>query len=305
MIGSYGTIIPIHINSNEISSLVDISYAYHEKRTYDSLDSVEFKHLDSNILTLANREMNNTDADAYLEGMYNIQLPMNEFNKRGFYTVYIKPKEIETTITDVGSLTAYPSVRGLILDTANIPDSIIQTKARNNGDLVGFRVIYLDDEGRRLGHYRIITSNNMCEPMVQAPNSSSDKSYTYRYSETSSLSFITLSPSSAPTFKANALPYIGKPTQRILLVNTLFEPVTLDIELTSHDADTISYMLENNQLRNLDEGLVTTYNDNNEIYHQTEHSTLKDSATGRPIYELKQKRTDNITFSETIEDKLS
>ena len=305
MIGSYGTIIPIHISNKEISSLVDISYCYHEKRTYDSIDDVTFKHLDSSILTLAEREMEDGDADGYVEGMYNLQLPVSEFNKKGFYTVYIKPKEIETTISDVGTLTAYPSVRGLVLDTANIPDSVIRSKAQDNGSLVGFRIIYLDDNGNRQNYYRIITSNNMCEPVVQAPNSSSDKAYTYRYSETSSLSFVTVSPSSAPTFKSNALPYIGKVSQRILLVNTLFEPVTLDIEMTTHDADTISYMLENNQLRNLDEGLVTTFNDNNEIYHQSEHSTLKDSTTGRPIYELKQKRTDNISFSETIEDKLS
>ena len=100
------------------------------------------------------------------------------------------------------------------------------------------------------------------------------------------------------------MPYIGKPTQKILLVNTLFEPIQLDIEMVNHNADTISYMLENNQLRDLDNGLVTTYNDNNAIYSQSEHYTLKNSFTGQPIFEIRKNRKNNINFAETIEDKL-
>lgn len=303
-IGSYGTVLPIYMGNNDIPNLVDISYCYHETRSYDSITNARFKHLDSSILTLAKREMENNDVDEYVEGMYNLQLPLSEFNKKGFYTVYIKPREIETVIADVGSLTAYPNVRGVVIDTTQIQNPSIRTKARQNNELVGYRVIFLDENGNRQDYYRIITSNNQCEPVVQSPNSSSDKSYTYRYSDTSSLIFVTLSPSSAPTFKNNALPYIGKPTQKILLVNTFFEPIQLDIELTTHDADTISYMLENSQLRDLDNGLVTTFNNENEIYHQAEHFTLKDQYTGKPVYEVKENKKNSIDFSQTITDKL-
>lgn len=303
--GSYGTTIPIYISNIEISSLVDITYCYHENRTFDSLTNAKFYHLESSILTPARRENYNTnDIDDVIEGMYNLQLPLSEFNKKGFYTVYIKPKEIETVITDVGNLTAFPNVRGLVIDTETIQNETIKTVARNNNGLVGYRIIYIAENGRRQDYYRIITSNNKCEPVVQAPNSSSDKSYTYRYEDTSSLIFVTVSPSSAPTFKNNAIPYIGKPTQRILLVNTLFEPIQLDIELTTHDADTISYMLESSQLRDLDNGVVTTFNENNEIYHQAEHFTLKDQYTGKPIYEVKQNKSNSIDFSQTIDDKI-
>ena len=303
-IGTYGTVLPIYMGNNDIPNLVDISYCYHETRSYDSITNARFKHLDSSILTLAKREMENNDVDEYVEGMYNLQLPLSEFNKKGFYTVYIKPREIETVIADVGSLTAYPNVRGVVIDTTQIQNPSIRTKARQNNELVGYRVIFLDENGNRQDYYRIITSNNQCEPVVQSPNSSSDKSYTYRYSDTSSLIFVTLSPSSAPTFKNNALPYIGKPTQKILLVNTFFEPIQLDIELTTHDADTISYMLENSQLRDLDNGLVTTFNNENEIYHQAEHFTLKDQYTGKPVYEVKENKKNSIDFSQTITDKI-
>lgn len=301
--GAYGLNIGVYISNVDIPNLVDISYCYHETRSFDSLSKANFRHLDSGILTVSRRDMNG-DVDEYVEGMYNLQLPLSEFNKKGFYTVYIKPKEIEAIIADVSSLTAFPNVRGLVLDSTQIKNDSIATLARKNNELVGYRIIYIDESGNRQNYYRIITSNNKCEPVVQAPNSSSDKSYTYRYEDSSSLIFVTVSPSSAPTFKDNATPYIGKPTQKILLVNTLFEPIQLDIEMTTHDADTISYMLENSQLRDLDNGLVTTFNDNNEIYSQSEHYTLKDQYTGKPIYEVKRNKLNNIDFSQIIDDKI-
>ena len=300
-VGAYGQTIAMHIPSGDIPNLVDISYTYHENRTYDSLSSTIFKRLESSVLTPATREQNNGEIDQFIEGMYNLRLPLSEFNKKGFYTVYIKPKEIEAVITDVSTLTAYPNVRGIVLDITQIKNSSIQEKARTNNELVGYRVIYLDEKGNRQPFYRIITSINKCEPVVKAPTSSSDKSYTYRYEDSSSLVFATLSPSSAPSFKGNALPYIGKPTQKILLVNTFFEPIQIDIEMITHDADTISYMLENSQLRDIDNGLITTFNDKNEIYHQSEHYTLKDQYTGDPVYEVKENRNNNIDFSQTLD----
>ena len=304
-LGSYGLNIPIQIKNSDIDNLVDITFCYHETRSYDSLSDAKFKRLPSSVLTLANRDEVVDNIDNYVEGMYNLQLPLSEFNKKGFYTVYIKPKEIRTRIMDVGSLTAFPNVRGIVLDSSEIENnSLVKEKLLKNNELVGYRIIYLDDSGGRQDYYRIITSNNKCEPVVQAPSSSSDKSYTYRYEDSSSLIFVTVSPSSAPTFKENALPYIGKPTQKILLVNTFFEPIQLDIEMTTHDADTISYMLENSQLRDLDNGLVTTFNNENEIYHQAEHFTLKDQYTGNPVYEVKQNKKNSIDFSQTINDKI-
>ena len=301
-IGAYGTNIPIAISKNNISSMVDISYAYHATRSFDSASKMEFKRLDPSILTPCERESDDEYADKVVEGMYTLQLPLTEFGKKGFYTVYIKPKEIEAMITDVGALTAFPNVRGLIIDQNSLKDEKYKTLVKTNNALVGYRIVYFDESGRMENCYRIVTSNNKCEPVVQATTTSSDKSYSYRYDDASSLTFITVSPSSAPSFKNNATPFIGKANQRILLVNTLFEPIQLDIEMTTHDIDTISWMLENSQLRDLDNGLVTTFNDDNELYVQHEHYTLKDEYTGEPIYEVKEKKNENIDFSQSITD---
>jgi hypothetical protein len=304
-LGSYGLNIPIQIKNSDIDNLVDITFCYHETRSYDSLSDAKFKKLPSSVLTLANRDEVVDGIDNYVEGMYNLQLPLSEFNKKGFYTVYIKPKEIKTRIMDVGSLTAFPNVRGIVLDSSEIENnSLVREKLLKNNELVGYRIIYLDDSGGRQDYYRIITSNNKCEPVVQAPSSSSDKSYTYRYEDSSSISFLTLTPSAAPMFKDNQSPYIGKVGQKILLVNTLFEPIMIDIEMTTHDADTISYMLEGSQLRDLDNGLVTTFNDKNEIYNQAEHFTLKDQYSGKPVYEVKENKKNSVDFSQTLDDKI-
>ena len=273
-LGAYGLSIPINIKDSEISNLVDISFCYHETRSYDSITNAAFKTLPSGVLTRAKRE----DGTDVVEGMYNLQLPLSEFNKKGFYTVYIKPREIRASITDIGTLTAFPDVRGIVLDTTRI----------NSG---------------RQDYYRIITSNNKCEPVVTMPATSSDKTYTYRYEDSSTLTFITVSPSAAAMFKDNQSPYIGKVGQNILLVNTLFEPIQLDIEMVTHDADTISNMLEGSQLRDLDNGLITTFNENDEIYHQKEVYTLKDQYTGKPVFEVAKEKTNGVDFSQSLDDK--
>jgi hypothetical protein len=110
-VGCYGTTIPINIANGDIPNLVDISFCYHEKRSYDSLSTANFEHLPAAVLTQARRNQDGDDFDEFVEGMYNLQLPLDKFNKKGFYTVYIKPKEIEAVIVDVSSLTAFPNVR--------------------------------------------------------------------------------------------------------------------------------------------------------------------------------------------------
>ena len=73
--------------------------------------------------------------------------------------------------------------------------------------------------------------------------------------------------------------------------------------MTDHDIDTISTMLEGSQLRDLDNGLITTFNKDNEIYNQKSVYSLKDSETGEPIYEVLKNNENRIDFNQTITDK--
>lgn len=229
--GTYGTRIPSNVNNDDI----EIYFTY--RPTMSSTDDVnlEYKKLSSNILTKARRETVNQEADNILEGMYNLQLPLMYFNKKGFYNIYIKPKEIKAIINDVGVLTTFPDVRGIVIDTASIA-SEDQYKFTTNNGLVGYRIIYLDPQsGARQDYNRIVTSNNRCEPQTQSLNKSNQKMIAYRYNESSTLTFITMTPSTASSFKSNANPFIGQVSQQVLFVNTSFEPVMIELELVDHD----------------------------------------------------------------------
>ena len=275
---------------------MEIFYSYSPTRNSDDVHKASFTKLPSTLLMDAV-----TNDEEVLEGLKNLKLPLQYFNKKGFYSVYIRPKEVRAVINHVSTLTAYPDVRGIVVDTESAPE--LSDALKTNNMLVGYRIVYLNTNGERENYYRIVTSNNKCEPVEQSLPNNNQNATRYRFNESSSLTFITVTPSVAPSFKPNAEPYIGKTGQEIIFVNTKFEPILLDIEMVDKDIENVATMLEGSQLRDLDNGLVTTFNENNEIFHQSEHYSLKDQYTGKPIYEVKLNKTDSIDFSQTLEDK--
>ena len=300
MNNTYGIVRP-----TTIDVLKDVEIWYHYRPTRNSIDE-SFKYFKkikdvTSILTNSQFEENDNiiegGTDRRLPGMYNLSLPSSIFGKVGFYTIYIKPKEILCTIKDIGALAAYPDVSGIVLDMNGI------TEDRNlfaNDNLVGYRVEYFDYENNglvRQSYYRLITSNNFCEPMSQNLTSANTNANGYRYNDSASLSFMTLSPSTSPSFKSSQKPYIGSPNQKIVITNTKFDPICVEIEMCKNDFDTITTVLTGNQIRSLDNGLVTTYNENGEIFLQQEFSTIKDNYTTNDVYEVKKQRTDNIDNS--------
>ena len=291
--GAYGTRIASRITPND----VEIFYSYSPTRNSDDVNKASFTKLPSTLL------MDAKSGDDILEGLKNLKLPLQYFNKKGFYSVYIRPKEVRAVINHISTLTSYPDERGIVIDTNKVEG--LDNELKTNNMLVGYRIVYLktDGSGERENYYRIVTSNNKCEPVEQSLPNVNQNATRYRFNESSNLTFITVTPSVAPSFKPNAEPYIGKTGQEIIFINTKFEPILLDIEMVDKDIENISTMLEGSQLRSLDNGLVTTFNENNEIYHQSEHYSLKDKYTGEPIFEVKKNKTDSIDFGQTLEGK--
>jgi hypothetical protein len=291
MNGVYGTVKPARIKASD----VEIFYSHSPSRAVNNDEFSNFKQLDSNLLVASNASTNNGQIQI-LDGLYNLRLPLSVFQEKGIYTIYIKPKEIKAQIKDVSVLAAYPDVKGIIISK---PDHLDDESLWTNGKLVGYRVEYLGDEGK-YDYTRIITSNNLCEGTLQSPTNSTEKSTRYRFTDngTEKLMFCTLTPSTSNGFKPNTLPFIGNVDQTIYLVNTKFSPIMLEIEMVDHDIETLTYMLEGDQLRNLDKGLLTYFNDEKEIYQQFETFELKDTL-GNPLYHVKQKKND-ITASEDI-----
>ena len=165
----------------------------------------------------------------------------------------------------------------------------------------GFYTVFIKPEyyedSLRQDYYRIITSNNRCEPVSQNLTSANTNSNGYRFNDSGTLSFLTVTPSTSPSYKSNQTPFIGNASQRIIITNTKFDPIMIEIEMVEHDMNTLSTMLEGDQIRSLDKGLVTTYNENGEIYHQAEHYTVKSTYNTTDLYEVRKRIRDSFDNS--------
>jgi hypothetical protein len=294
--GTYGTIRSADVSPDDVEIILN----YTPSR--DVTDNFVLTKLDSKSILRPYFHNSQTGGNANVEilgGLYNLKLPADQFNKLGIYTLYIRPAEIRTKITDCGILSALPNVKGIVVDLNNVP-SEYKNKFVNQG-LVGFRVEYLNADGTKIPNFfRVITSSFYCEPVVQNLTNTSQKSIRYVYVEgTANLLFCTLSPSSSPTNKPNATPFIGTPNQNIIISNTFFNPITTEIEIVDQDISTLAIALYGNQTKSIDDGVYTIYDSNNNIYKQYNLYEIRDQFNDL-LYEVRQDRGNNIDFSKAF-----
>lgn len=295
-VGTYGTIRPSDVNPEDVEIILN----YTPSR--DETENFVLTKLDAPSILRPYFNNDATGGNAGIEilgGLYNLTLPAEQFNRLGIYTLLIRPAQIRTLITDCGVLSALPNVKGIIIDLNNVP-SQYRNKFVNQG-LVGFRVEYLNSDGTKIPNFfRIITSSFFCEPVIQNLTNTSQKAIRYRYTDNNTnLIFCTLSPSSSPTNKPNATPYIGQPNQSIIITNTFFNPITLDIEIAEHDFSTLAIALYGNQTKSIDDGIYTLYDSDNNIYKQYNLYEIRDQFN-ELLYEVRQDRGDNIDFSKNF-----
>lgn len=294
--GTYGTIRPADVSPED----VDIILNYTPSR--DETDNFLLTKLDSTAVLRPYFHNNDTGGNNSVEilgGLYNLRLPAEQFNKIGIYTLFIRPAEIRTQILDCGVLSALPNVRGIIFDLNQVP-SAYRNKFVTQG-LVGFRVEYLNSDGTKIPNFfRLITSSFYCEPVIENLTNTSQKAIRYRYTDTvTNIMFCTLSPSTSPTNRPSSIPYIGQPNQNVIITNTFFNPITLDIEIAEHDFSTMAIALFGNQTKSMDDGIYTMYDNNNNIYRQYNLYEIRDQFN-KLLYEVRQDRNDNIDFSKNF-----
>lgn len=286
MNGTYGINKPANISSSD----VDIFYSYKPNRNTDTGSYSNYTKLDSSLLIQSKYTEN--EEEKALPGMYDIRLPLEYFSNIGIYMVYITPKEVFGTISDVSTLQAYPNINGVVINLTSFDGLTTDVE-----DLVGQRIEYFDESDNRSGEYRIITSANRCEPVAQNMNTAYQKGVMYRFVDNSNLVFLTVTPSTSMSFKSSSKPYIGQSGQKISITNTKFNPVALEIEITDKDFNTIATMLEGDQIRNLDGGLITTFNESGEIYHQSIYANITNKVDGIH-HDVKISNDDTIDFNE-------
>ena len=289
--GVYGTIRPTDVSPNDM----EIYYHYSPSRaTTGNVNLIKI----SNPNNIIKKVDDPNHPGEIFGGMYTLTLPTSIFNLKGIYSLIIRPKQIRTKITDCGILSAFPDVKGVIFDTSTINAADINKF--ENGGLTGFRIEYITtdptaSEKKVQNVFRIITSNNKCEPVSENLTNTTQKSIRYRFNDNSTLVFCTVTPSSAPNVKPNALPFIGLPGQDVILTNTYFNPVMLEIEMVDNDFDTLANGLFGNQSRSVADGIYTIYNTQNQIYKQYDLFEIKDEFD-KPLYEIREQKT-NIDFT--------
>jgi len=295
-IASYGTIRPSDVSPADVDIIMNYT------PTRDVTDQFVLTTLDAQTLLrpyFANSQTGGNAGVEVLGGLYNLTLPASQFNALGFYTLYLRPAQIRTVITDCGVLSALPNVKGIVIDITNVPTQF-QNKFVSQG-LVGFRIEYLNPDGSKIPNFfRVVTSCFFCEPVVTNEVNTTQKAIRYRYvTGDSNLIFLTLSPSSSPTNNPNATPYIGQPNQDIIITNTFFNPITLDIEMVEYDVSSLAIALYGNQTKSIDDGIYTIYDANNNIYRQYNLYEIRDQYNAL-LYEVRQSRGNNIDFSKNF-----
>jgi len=295
-IGSYGTIRPSDVSPQDVEIIMNYT------ATRDVTDSFVLTKLEAQTILRPYFNNSETGGNAGVEvlgGLYNLTLPANQFNALGIYTLYLRPVQIRTTITDCGVLSALPNVKGIVINLAEVPTQYIN-KFVSQG-LVGFRIEYLNPDGSKIPNFfRVVTSCFFCEPVVTNEVNTSQKAIRYRYVDgNSNLLFLTLSPSSSPTNKPNATPFIGQPDQDIIITNTFFNPVTIEIEMVEYDVSSLAIALYGNQTKSIDDGIYTIYDSQNNIYKQYNLYEIRDQFNAL-LYEVRQGRGNNIDFSKNF-----
>ena len=298
--GTYGIVRPADISPD------DVEIFYHFTPSRDKIGNTSLIKLNSNEVLLKidnpNKTQSNVTGFEIFGGMYTLKLPVASFGVKGFYSIIIKPVEIRTKIVDVGVLSALPDTLGILFDLSTIPQNFL-TKFENNG-LVGYRIEYLNTnqssaDAKINNFFRVITSNNRAEPVNQNLTDTNQKAIRYRFNDNSTLTFCTVSPASASNVKPNALPFIGQPNQQVIITNTFFNPIMIEVEMVQHDIETLAFGLFGNQTKSLEDGIYTIYNFNNDIYRQYNLYEIKDKFTGQPLFEVREERT-SIDFNKAF-----
>ena len=286
--GIYGTVKPVN------TSLSDISVYYTYAPSRDVLPTLGIQTLTANqVITRFEDPISNDDGSVPLfDGLYNLQLPVAQFSNLGIYTIVIKPKETRLRLVDCGSLAAFPSIKGIVIDKGQFV----------LGDLVGSRVEYFDDNGQKIpGLFRIITSANLAEPVSQNLPNTTQKGIKYRYNNTSNLIFCTVTPSSAPSVLPNEFPTIGTPNQLVAITKGNFNPIMIEVEMVEHDTNTLAYGIFGNQSKGIQDGIYTIYDFDNNIYKQYNLFEVQDEFTGEPLFEVREERT-NIDETKSFDN---
>jgi hypothetical protein len=293
-VGTYGNIRTADMNISDI----EMYYTYSPDR--ETVATETFRLNPEELITEENLPVDEQTegGENLLEGLFNLNLPTTNFNELGIYNIYIKPKTLKTVISDCGVLSALPTVKGIVID-----GNLIDETLRENNALQGYRIEYYNvSDGSKLRNTsRFVVTSNKVVPVTENVGNTSQKSVRYRFDDSGNLIFLQLTPSAASNLKPNSIPFIGVAGQNISITNTYFNPIMFEIELVENDLDSIMNIIAGNQIKDVDNGIVTQYDSENNIYKQFNLYEIKEDINNTSLYEVKEKR-DNIDTTQGFDE---
>lgn len=282
-VGTYGTVKNADCDFNDL----DVLYAYSPDR--ESLGDTQFQPLFNSVTNNEFRKMLGGD------GGYKLRLPANIFNKLGFYLIQIRPKTFQTEIVDCSFVITNNdqeiqiSKKGIVIP---------KLQYQSTGSLIGYQIEYFDDNGNKIKNFhRIITSSDLVS-VNPNNNTTTASSTTYVLDPNGNQIFITLTPDEASLITNTVSSDLGKSGQKILLSNTFFDPVMVEVEMVDQSIKTLSYALYGQSTRDLETGVYSIFDENGNLYKQYTLLTNKKQFTDGNI-DVKQERS-SIDTSQTF-----
>ena len=281
-VGTIGTIRPSDVSVQDI----DIFYNYIPNRETSNNDIYRLDAEELLSYTYLPDDEQISGIDNILEGLYNLRLPAATFNQLGIYTLYIKPKSLILSVMDCSVLSSLPTVKGIVVDEAELP-----TNLRSNNALQGYRVEYVNSDGTKMRNtVRYVVTSNKVVPITENIGNTNQTATRYKFDDGGTLLFLQVTPSSSSNVKANSLPFIGNPGQTIIISNTFFTPLTIEIDLVENTIDTLTDLVAGEQIKNVQNGMLTYYDKDRVITKQFNLFEIKDDVSDVPLYEVKEKR---------------
>lgn len=292
-IGTYGIVRPSDVEIGDI----DMFYSFIPDRETPPSEMIRLDPAEILTYNELPEDEQISGQENLLEGMYNMRLPGSIFNQLGIYTIYLRPAVSSTIIVDCSVLSSLPSVKGIVLDGTVLPENL-----RANNALQGYKIEYINDDGTKLRNVtRYVVTSNRVVPVSQNVGTTSQRAIRYRFDDSGTLLFLQLTPSSSSDVKPNVQPFIGTPGQTILISNTNFSPVAVEVEMVENTLDTLADFVAGEQVKDVDNGILTYYDRNRNITRQFNLYEIKDDVSNVSLFEVKERR-DNIDETQNFDD---
>lgn len=265
----------------------DIFYCYGANR--EVLGDTQFVPLFNSITNNEFRKLTGAD------GGYKLRLPASVFNQLGFYLVLIKPKSFETTIVDC-SFVVTNTDQELQISKKGIV--IPKLQFQGTGSLIGYQIEYFDDSGNKINNFhRIVTSSDLVSVSSNS-SSSSPSAISYVLDPNGTQLFLTLTPDEVSLISNEQKPDLGKAGQKIIISNTFFDPVMMEIEMVDQTIKTLSIGIFGNAVRDFSNGVFSIFDETGNIYKQYNLITRK-SQFNQANLDIKEERV-NINLNQNF-----